>query len=198
MRYCFYDGHTWNLIKPTKNNPLEDLFQFLSDKQMRWIKAEDDEQDIRKVIVWSEWNIKKPLSFTDFENDEDFLKYAEQYGQYGTKRFKEIPCIKIFKDNLEFLEQQWKDICVKKPKYLILREQDNGYVDILEQDELSDQDIKIMEREHRMYLNYIKRWQAYVKAHPEKRNPVWRSPDDDEYESDFALYDSIDEQGIDK
>lgn len=183
----------------TRHYPLENLFYFLSDKQMRWIQATEDEQDSRKIIVWSEWDIKQAgLDQKDFENNEDFFKWADRYGQYGMKRFKEMPCIKIFKDNLAFLEHQWEEILTRKPKYLIFREHDNGYVDIVEKNELSAQDIAIMEREHKIYLNYLKRWKAYVQSHPEKRNPVWRSPADDEYESDFALYDPLDEQGVDE
>ncbi|MBI2344463.1 hypothetical protein HYV10_00115 [Candidatus Dependentiae bacterium] len=80
---------------------------------------------------------------------------------------------------------------------MILRERDNGYVDILEKDELSAEDIQIMNREHKIYQNYLKRWNEYTKIHPEKRYPVWRSEADNEFESDFALYDPIDEQGVD-
>jgi hypothetical protein len=54
-----------------------------------------------------------------------------------------------------------------------------------------------MNREHKTYLNYINRWKEYVKAHPEKRTDVWRCPADNEFESDFRLYDPADEQGVD-
>lgn len=211
MRYFFLEldinGHYSYVTRPrirTRNYPLEDLYEFITDKQMRWIKETEDENDPKKVIIWSEWNIKNALDETvfgaheDYSKYEEYFKYLDRYGQYGLKRFKEVPAIRIFKDNLEFLEQQWREIRKRKPKYLIFREHDNGFVDILEKDELTEEDKAIIEREHKIYLNYLKRWDAYCKTHPEKRSQFWRSPADDEYESDFALYDPIDEQGVDE
>jgi hypothetical protein len=206
MRYFFLELkdqtiYDYSKEQATRNYPLEDLFQILHDPQMsRWIEISEDEDDPRKVIIWSRLSgsLKDMLKPTNFEKHEDFLKYVEQCQKYRHKRFKEMPRIHIFKDNLEFLQQQWEGLYKRKPKCLIFREHDNGYVDILEQDELSQEDLANIQHEHKIYLNYLKRWHAYCKAHPEKRNPVWRSPADDEYESDFALYDPIDEQGVDE
>lgn len=198
MKYKFYydDGYGWGQIKATKHHFLDDLFMFLDDKQYRWIHIKEDEFDTRKIFIWDEHSFKEQRKFQEFDCVEDFVAYGREYQKYSSKRWKELPKIHIFKDNLEFLEQQWQEIRQRKPKYLIFRQHDNGFVDIIEQNELSAEDLAIMEREHKIYLNYIKRWQAYVKAHPEKRSKVWMSPADDEYESDFALYDPIDEQGV--
>lgn len=203
MKYVFLEfiedrGYDASIKAKTKtrNYPLENLFEFLRDKQSRWIKATEDDEDSRKIIIWSEWSFKDEIDTRNFKTNEDLLAYSRAYQTYSRKRWKEMPCIKIFKENLEFLEHQWQEIRKKRPKYLIFRQHDNGFVDILEKDELSAEDKAIIEREHKIYLNYIKRWEAYLAAHPE-RSRVWRSPADDEYESDFALYDPADEQNID-
>ena len=204
MKYMFleFSDDRWyhSSIKKkskTRNYPLEDLFQFLDDKESFWVHATENENDLRKVMVWSDWYLKKNLMPKDLNSYDDFIAYVDRYHMYTNKRLKEMPAIRIFKDNLEFLQQQWQEICKRKPKYVIFREHDNGFVDILEKDELSPEDIANMEREHKIYLNYLKRWHAYLAAHPQ-RSTIWRSSADDEYESDFALYDPADEQGIDE
>lgn len=199
MRCIFYvyQEYTYRDKVLTRNYPLYDLYEFLSDKQSRWIHLEDDDRDPRKVIIWSEDYLKpSPVSFA-FKSLEDEIAEAELYSKYAMKRFYEMPAIRIFRDNYEFLELQMKEIHARKPLYLIFREHDNGYVDILEKDELSPEDLTIMKREAAIYQNYLKRWQEYVKNHPEKQSPIWQSPDDSEFESDFALYDPADLEGVD-
>ncbi len=201
MRYViyFYDEYTYREKFFSRNLPLNDLFEFLRDNRSKdcWIKLEEDENDSQKVIIWSTLNIKKGLTLSDFNSLEEDLAYSEQYSKYAMKRFAEMPAIRISRKNYEELEKQWQEIRQRTPKYLIFREHDNGYVDILEKEELSDEDIKIMNREHKIYLNYSKRREEYEKAHPEKFYPIWRSPADNFFESDFALYDFVDEEGID-
>lgn len=198
MRHVFYayDRH-YEQILATRNKPLEDLFEFLTDKQMRWIKLSEDKNDLTKIIIWSDWNIKKALPRENFATDEELFAYIDRYHLYSRKRFAEMPAIRISRKNYEELEKQWGEIRKNKPKYLIFREHDNGCVDILEKDELSAEDIVNMHREHKIYLNYFKRWNEYKKAHPEKLYPIWRTPTDNFFESDFALYDPIDEQEVD-
>ncbi len=201
MRYVFYyfhDGYTYRKKVLTRNASLYNLFYFLDDKEKDcWIKLEEDENDYNKVIIWSEDDIKKPLDRDSFATHEDFVDYLDGYYKYSRKRFTEMPAIRISRKNYEELEKQWQGIYKRKPKYLIFREHDNGYVDILEKDELSQEDIVNMNREHKIYLNYFKRWKEFLKAHPEKGSGVWRSPADNFFESDFAFYDPVDEQGVD-
>ncbi len=210
MRYIFYyrykfdnyDEYTYREKIPTRNIPLENLYNRLDDDQMRWIEVEEDKKDPNKIIIWSRDNIKASLmpqnfnAHQDFTRIKDYLAYCKEFGKYGRKRFKEMPAIRIFRENYESLKQQFEGVRKRKPQYLIMREHDDGYVDMLEKNELSEQDIAIMHREHKIFQNYIKRLEAYQKAHP-NRSYVWRSPEDNEFESDFALYDPIDEQGVD-
>lgn len=210
MRYIYYyrhkfdnyDKYTYREKIPTRNFPLENLYNRLDDDQMRWIEVEEEENDPKKVIIWSRKNIKRSLmpedfnAHKDFTRQQDFLNYVDRYHEYGRKRFAEMPAIRISRENYEFLKQQFEDLNKRKPQYLIMREHDDGHVDMLEKDELSAQDIAIMNREHKIYQNYEKRWEAYQKAHP-NRSHIWRSPEDNEFESDFALYDPIDAQGVD-
>jgi hypothetical protein len=201
MRYTFYyfhDGYTYRKKDLTRNATLYNLFYFLDDKEKDcWIKFEEDKNDPSKVVIWSEDDIRNPLPRENFATHKDFLNYLDGYYQYSRKRFSEMPAIRISRKNYEKLEKQWQEIYKRKPNYLIFREHDNGYVDILEKDELSAEDIVIMNREHKIYLNYSKRWNEYKKTHPEKLYPVWRSSEDNFFESDFALYDPVDEQGVD-
>jgi hypothetical protein len=199
MKYVIYfydEKYRYRKKVFTRNLPLDDLFEFLRDKQSNWIKLEEDEIDPQKVIIWSDWNIKKPLDRKNFAMHEDFVDYLNGYYKYSRKRFAELPAIRISRKNYEHLEQQWQGIYKKLPKYLIFREHDNGYVDILEKEELSQEDIANMNREEKIGDNYFKRWKEYEKAHPEKLYPIWRSPADNFFESDFALYDPVDEAGI--
>lgn len=200
MRYAFfvYDEYIYRKKNFTRNLTLYDLVGFLDeDEHNRWSNLDKDEKNPENVIIWSDWNIKEALTSEDFTTNEEFLDYINQYKEYRSKRFTDMPVIRISLKNYEELEKQWKNIREHTPKYLILREHCNGYIDILEKDELSAEDIVIMNREHKIFQNYIKRRGQYVKAHPEKRNKIWRSPVDNEFESDFALYDPADEQGID-
>ena len=156
MRYViyFYDEYTYREKLFSRNLPLNDLFEFLRDNRSKdcWIKLEEDKNDPNKVIIWSTWNIKKGLTLSDFNSLEEDLSYSEQYSKYAMKRFAELPAIRISLKNYEELEKQWQEIHKNKPKYLIFREHDNGYVDILEKDELSQEDIANMNREHKIYL----------------------------------------------
>lgn len=199
MKFNIYydDGYGWGLLENSKNFPLDNLFIFLDVKEECWVKAREDINNSKKIMLLSEKSLKKNLNPKDFDSYDKFLTYVDQYHLYTNKRLKEMPAIRIFKDNLEFLEQQWQGIYQRKPKYLIFRQHDNGFVDILEKNELSAEDITIMNREHKIYLNYKKRWEQYLAAHPYRSN-IWRSPADNEYESDFALYDPADEQGVDE
>ena len=195
----FYDEYTYREKLFSRNLPLNDLFEFLRDNRSKdsFIKFEEDKKDHNKVMIWSKLNIKKPLELKDFATDEEFWAYVDRYHQYSRKHLAEMPAIRISRNNYEELENQWKEIRKHKPKYLIFREHDNGYVDILEKNELSDEDIANMNRENKIYLNYLKRWNEYKKTHPEKLYPIWRCPADNFFESDFALYDPADELGID-
>jgi hypothetical protein len=206
MKYVFYayDRH-YEQIVFTRNLPLDDLFNYINSKgQDYWIKLDEDENDPTKIIIWSDWNIiwsycniKNPLSREDFATHEDFLAYLDEYYKYSRKRFAEMPAIRISRKNYEELEKQWQEIRQGTPKYLIFRKHDNGYVDILEKNELSQEDIAIMKYEEKVGDNYIKRLNEYKKAHPEKFYPIWRTPADNFFESDFALYDPADEEGVD-
>ena len=187
---------------PTRNLPLYDLYNHLDYDQERLIEVEEDEKDPSKVIIWSRNNIKRALQPEDFNAHQDFtrlkdyLAYGKEYRKYGRKRFKEMPAIRISRENYEQLKQQFEGLYKRKHQYLIMREHDDGHVDMLEKDELSEQDIAIMNREHKIFQNYIKRLETYQKAHP-NRSYIWRCPADNEFESDFALYDPADEQGVD-
>jgi hypothetical protein len=205
MRYIFYYRHKYDLYDKyfyrektsTRNLPLEYLFDYLYGREQdERLRLEEDSNDPRRIILWATSNIKEALTYKSFDTYDIFLEYVDRYHKYGCKRFAEMPAIRISRENYEYLKQQFEELRNRKPQYLIMREHDDGHVDMLEKDELSDQDITIMNREYKIYQNYIKRWEAYQKAHL-NRYPVWRSPEDNEFESDFALYDPVDEQGVD-
>jgi hypothetical protein len=206
MRYIFLClnpacGYEYKVL--TRNLPLDYLFEYLySREQDERLRFEEDTNDPTRIILWAEDNIKKSLmpedfnAHQDFTRQKDFLAYCKQFGKYGMKRFAEMPAIRISRENYEQLKQQFEGLYKRKHKYLIMREHDDGHVDMLEKDEWSEQDIVNMNREHKIYQNYIKRLEAYQKAYP-NRSYIWRSPADNEFESNFALYDPADEQDVD-
>ncbi len=209
MRYVFLSLNQISSCKyyedkmATRNEPLRYLFYYLDGGQRdEWLEESDNENDPNKVILWSRKKIKEALTPEHFNAHQDctrlkdFWAYVDRYHKYSRKRLKEMPAIRISRQNYEQLKQQIETLYQRRPQYLILREHDDGHVDMLEQNELSPEDIKNMNREHKIYQNYKKRLEAYQKAHP-NRSYVWRSPEDNEFESDFALYDPSDEQGVD-
>ena len=203
MKYAFftYDGNKYTELLFTRNLPLEDLIESFYDKLSKdcLINIKKDENDHQKIIIWSDFHFKKFVVWSSRNPKESFAFDEEknkQYSQYAIKRFTEMPAIRISRKNYKKLEKQWQNIYEHTPKYLILREHEDGHVDMLEQNELSPEDIKNMNREDKIYQNYKKRLEAYQKAHP-NRSYIWRSPEDNEFESDFALYDPSDEQGVD-
>lgn len=205
MRYVFYyrhkfsnyDEYTYKEKIPTRNEPLRYLFYYLDGGERDgWLELEEDKKDPSKFVLWSRDNIKKSLTPDQFEFNEDYFAYLKECSKYRLKRFAEMPAIRISRQNYEQLKEQFETLYQRRPQYLIMREHDDGHVDMLEQKELSPEDIKNMDREHKIYQNYEKRLKAYQKAHP-NRSYIWRSPEDNEFESDFALYDPSDEQGLD-
>ena len=205
MRYVFYyrhkfdnyDEYTYRKKVPTRNLPLEYFFYYLDGGERDgWLELAEDKKDPSKVILWSRDNIKEGLTPDKFEFNEDYFAYIAECSKYARKRFAEMPAIRISRENYEQLKQQFEGLYQRRPQYLIMREHDNGHVDMLEQDELSEQDITNMNREYKIFKNYKKRLEAYKKANPH-RSSIWRSPADNEFESDFALYDPADEQDVD-
>ena len=205
MRYIFLSLdplYGYRDKPPTRNNPLYDLYNRLDDDQMRWIEIEEDEKNPKNLIIWSRKNIKEGLMPNDFNVHQDFtrlkdyLVYSKQFCKYSRKRFKEMPAIRISRENYEQLKQQFAGVYQRQPQYLIMREHDDGRVDMLEKNELSQEDIANMNREHKIFQNYIKRLEAYRKAYS-NRSHIWHSLEDNEFESDFALYDPVDEQDVD-
>ena len=177
----------------TKNFHIQDLFWYL-ERNYDWLHL--DEID-GKLIVWSDWDFKEVIPYNRHNlSFDDYLEYGRAYNIYRNKHWKEIPKVTMTKQNYEEILQQWKFIQETKPAYLIFTEYDDGRVEIIGKNELSEQDKLDMQREHKIYLNFKRRWKQYLAAHP-KRSKIWRSPADDEYESDFAHYDPVDEQGID-
>ena len=202
QKYDLYDKYTYREKIPTRNLPLEYLFDYLYGREQdERLEISKNDMIPNKVILWSKKNIKEALEHKDFNLDQDatrlqdYLTYCKQFGKYGRKRLKEMPAIRISCENYEQLKEQFENLNQRKPQYLIMREHEDGHVDMLEQNELSPEDIKNMDREHKIYQNYKKRLEAYQKAHP-NRSYIWRSPEDNEFESDFALYDPVDEQGV--
>ena len=117
-----------------------------------------------EVFIWARFSIKKQ-EYKEFPTLEEFSQYSEMYEQYYDKRWEEIPKIVISIEDWNFLQQRWKQIKVKKPRYLIFMLDDSGpfnKIEIIDKDELSLQDLHDVQIEHEKYVKYEHARQQYI------------------------------------
>lgn len=139
-----------------------------------------------KILLWSSDYTKQMADFPELNHEEKMAVYAE-YRKYVKKRWDDMPKIEMSLQNYEEITEKWNAILEQKPQYIIFSQDDNGYVDLIGKQELSEQDLQDMKIEHEKYLRYKKAWDAYEQANPD-RSEVWRSSADDEYEADWQKY----------
>ena len=170
----------WPVKYGNLNKDLTNLW-FSFDWSNDWIQIDDEEDGW--VTIWSKWEIKyqKMKQFVSFTETK---KYDDAYSKYWLKRWEEIPKLHITKENHEQVLKAWKKALDKKDPYLIIAIDDFGWVHIETKDALSEQDWQDLQKEHQIYLDFNKKYEAYKPFLRGKKNP-WESPADDEYYSDF-------------
>lgn len=140
-----------------------------------------------KVEFWTRDDVKSMLFYSSFTDDQKLREYIAAYRQYSDKRHADKPKVTMTLENHNELCEKWLFIKMRKPRYLILSQDDSGYVDILGKDELSEQDLHDIKIEHEIALRNKAAWYKYEAANPD-RSTVWRSPADDEFEADWQKY----------
>lgn len=144
---------------------------------------------LRQLCIWCAFFIKKKERKT-FINQEEGMSYFLKYEEYYNKRWEEAPKVKISIDDWENLQQKWRQVKKKLPRYVIFALDDSGFTDKIEiigKNDLSQEDIQEIQIEHEKYLKYQQARQKYIQKHPNYTD-IWRGPQDDEYEADIMKY----------
>jgi len=127
------------------------------------------------------------LTFTSEIQKQEFEK---AYEQYYDKRYEEMPDLEINIKNYEEITQKWKILQQEKPNYIVLTLDDSGPIDVVDvmgQNELSEQELAEIKSGHQQYVRYEKAKKLYYEDHP-RIDDKWRSPADSEFEADYEPY----------
>ena len=110
-----------------------------------WIQI--DEFDEGWITIWDLWDIKDQKS-KQFISLEEKRKYDEAYDEYNNKQWKEVPLLKITKQNHEQVLKEWERLKKSKASYAIISIDDMGWVRIEGKDKLDAQDLQDIKDEH--------------------------------------------------
>jgi len=170
----------------TENFGLGDLWTYLRSKDPDTGVYMYEEGD---MMVFFDRDLIKQQELNDvyYPNHELELKYHATYGIYASKRWDDVPKFYITKANYAEIEKKWKQLHIDKPAYVILSQDESGYVDLIGKEELSPEDLRDMQYENQQFLRYQKAYEKYMQANP-YRSEKWRSPADEEYEADWQKY----------
>jgi len=92
-------------------------------------------------------------------------------------------------ENYIEIVQKWQEFVLKqKPQYIIVSQDDTGYVDLVGKDELSEQDLADMKIEHEKYLKYKAAYDKYVQSRPDIVDDLWHGPKSSEFEADWQKF----------
>ena len=152
-----------------------------------WLSL-DKTEDGKQVYLWDKWKIKdqaKKEGLSKIEQDA----FDAAYDDYCDKRRDDIPKLYMTIENYIKIVQKWQEIVLKqKPSYIIVSQNDTGYVDLVGKDELSQQDLADMKKEHEKYLKYKAAYDKYVKSRPDIVDELWHGPESSEYEADWQKF----------
>ena len=194
-RYWIFEG------AQTKNFLLSNLVFFLEawgDKDptriyksigmcWEWLHL-DRTEDINNVYLWNKSELKKQAKVSGLSQQEQ-ESFDEAYEKYSDKRRDDIPKLYIKIENYVEIVEKWQEIVLKqKPNFIILSQEDSGYVDLIGKDDLSQQDLADMKIEHEKYLKYKIAYDKYVKSRPDIVDELWHGPQSSEYEADWQKF----------
>ncbi|MBI2259959.1 MAG: hypothetical protein HYU67_13800, partial [Flavobacteriia bacterium] len=86
---------------------------------------------LEQVWIWCAFFIKEQ-EYKKFQRIQESIAYDDQYEEYYDKRWEEAPKVKIFIDDWQNLQQQWKQIKKELPQYVIFTLDDSGPIDKIE------------------------------------------------------------------
>ncbi|MCX5923436.1 MAG: hypothetical protein NTU89_02615 [Candidatus Dependentiae bacterium] len=145
-------------------------------------------RDEKSVYLWDNWEIKKQAKLQGLSQQEQEA-FDKAYEDYSDKRFEDIPKLYMKIENYVEVVEKWQEIVLKqKPNFIILSQDDSGYVDLVGKDELSQQDLADMKIEHEKYLKYKIAYDKYVKSRPDIVDELWHGPQSSEYEADWQKF----------
>jgi len=140
-----------------------------------------------KVILWNSDNVKQQAN-AQFATQEEENTFDQEYSQYSKKRWNDMPILEMSIQNYEEILSKWNNIIDTKPQYIIVSQDNTGYVDLVGKDELSEQDLADMKTEHEKYLKYKIAYDAYVRSRPDIVDELWHGPESSEYEADWQKF----------
>lgn len=185
------DFNDYKVSDSFRNNNKELYFLLMAIEPFEdtWIET-DIIPEKNKICIYSLESTKHRINvdFNKPEAEVHRLHYA--YHDYFMKRWEEIPKVVLTISDWEALQEQWKQILKDRPPYVILTlEHIDAFdkVEIIGKNELSEQDIKDIKKEHEKFLRYEKAHEAYVLNHPDY-SENWRDPQDNEFEADIMKY----------
>ena len=144
--------------------------------------------DEKIVYLWDSDMVKNQAKIFDLSKQEQEA-FDNAYEAYSDKRWDDMPKLYMAMENYVEIVEKWQDIVLKqKPPYIIVSQNDTGYVDLVGKDELSQQDLADMKIEHEKYLKYKTAYDAYVKSRPDIVDELWHGPESSEYEADWQKF----------
>jgi len=167
------------------NFALQYLWFFLYRSQYDWIRITRLPENI---LYWSWDNIKQKVTDINFDTHEEKTAFREAYSAYSKKRWDDMPKLEIGLQNHEMILQKWHIIADSKLKYIVISQDDAGYVDLVGKDDLSEQDLADMQHEHEKYLKYKIAYDKYTKSRPDIVDELWHGPESSEYEADWQKF----------
>ena len=194
-RYWIFEG------AQTKNFLLSNLVFFLeawgnenpefiyTSKGMNWEWLRLDKLDKeKKVCLWSKWSIKDQAPKEDLGKQEQSV-FDDAYDDYYAKRWDDIPKLYMVIENYVKIVQKWQEIALAhRPQYIVVSQDNTGYIDLIGKDELSQQDLADVKIEHEKYLKYKIAYDKYVKSRPDIVDELWHGPESSEYEADWQKF----------
>ena len=175
----------------TSNFELQDLFAHVkhASKYTGYEQIQiDTDQD--KVVIWNSWDIKKKLDFDYFKNMEDYEKFHVKYFEYYNQRWDDMSKCEMSVANYDELFEKWDAISARQPEYVIMSyDKTTDHYDIEGKDELSEQDLADMQREHELFLKYSAAYDKYLATLPEDYDDErWYGPQDSFFEADWKKF----------
>jgi len=182
--YLLDDYCITNKTEQTANFELQNLKFFLETKTPYKLHLTESNN---QITLWSSDNIKQQASI-QFNTKEKNDALTQAYGEYFKKRWNDMPTLEMSIQNYEEILSKWNNIIDTKPQFIIISQDDTGYVDLVGKDELSEQDLADMKIEHEKYLKYKIAYEKYVQSRPDIVDELWHGPESSEYEADWQKF----------
>lgn len=184
----------------TQNFILQDLWNFLQIwglediswlhkyGGMMWESVRLSRKNNEILYLYNSDAIKQRAAL-EFSSQQEQIAFDQAYREYCKKRWDDMPILYMTIENYVEIVQKWQKIVLQeRPDYIILSQDNTGYVDLVGRNELSEQDLADMQCEHEKYLKYKAAYDKYVQSRPGIVDELWHGPESSEYESDWQKF----------